>query len=150
MLKTFARMLAVGAFVLAAAIPTTASAAGGGGGVGMTVAIGSPITLTDRILVQVPVAISCATPLANPIMFGGVFVSVQQAAGKEIATGFGFANLTTCSASPTTVVVNVLPNGGTTGPPFHGGNAIVTASANACDTSNVCVGGSAGPVSLRI
>jgi hypothetical protein len=149
MLKNFARVLAVGAFVLTAAIPTTASAAGGPG-VGMTLTIGSPITLTDRLLVQVPVVVTCTTPLANPVNFGGVFVTVQQAAGRSIAAGFGFANLTTCPTSPTTVVVNVLPNGGMTGPPFHGGNAIVSASASACDTAFVCVGGSAGPVSVRI
>jgi hypothetical protein len=147
MLKTFARMLAVGAFVLAAAIPTTASAAGGPG-VGLTVTIGSPITLADRLLVTVPVTVTCTPPLANPVQFGQVFVIVEQASGKSVSHGSGIANLTSCG--PQTFIVQVTPDlFPTTSGPFHGGPAIAFASANACDTQT-CVGGSSGAVSVRL
>ncbi len=64
MLKNFVRLFAVAAFaVVVAAVPATASAAGGGGGTGITMSIG-PSSLQGRILVTVPVTITCAPPLA--------------------------------------------------------------------------------------
>jgi hypothetical protein len=151
MLKNFARMLAVGAFVLAAAIPTTASAAGGGGGVGITVAIGSPITLTDRLLVTVPVTVTCTTQLANPFQFGSIFVSIQQADGRSVSHGSGVLNLPSCPATPQTFNVLVTPDlFPSPSGPFHGGGAIAFAGASACDTLFICIGGSVGPVSVRL
>jgi len=148
MLKTLARMLAVGAFVVAAAIPTTASAAGGPG-VGLTVTIGSPITLTDRLLVTVPVTVTCTPQLVNPVQFGNVFVTVEQAGGKSVSHGSGGANLTSCG--PQTFNIQVTPDlFPTTSGPFHGGPAIAFASATACDTQFTCVGGSSGAVSVRL
>jgi len=148
MLRTFARLLAVGAFVLAAAIPTTASAAGGGGGAGMTVAIGSPITLTDRILVSVPVTVTCTTTLANPFLFGSIFVSVQQASGQSVSHGSGGLALASCPATPQTFNVLVTPD--LASGPFHGGGAIAFAGASACDITFICIGGSVGPLSVRL
>jgi hypothetical protein len=151
MLRTFARLLAVGAFVLAAAIPTTASAAGMGGGVGMTVTIGSPITLTDRILVAVPVTVTCTTTLANPFQFGSIFVTVQQASGQSVSHGSGGLALTSCPAAPQTFTVLVTPDlFPSPSSPFHGGGAIAFAAANACDVTFICIGGSVGPVSVRL
>ncbi len=151
MLRTFARLLAVGAFVLAAALPTTASAAGGGGGVGMTVAIGSPITLTDRILVTVPVTVTCTTTLANLFQFGSIFVSIQQASGQSVSHGSGRLTLTSCPATPQTFNVLVTPDQfPTPSGPFHGGGAIAFAGASACDITFICIGGSVGPVSVRL
>jgi hypothetical protein len=148
MLKTFARVLAVGAFVIAAAIPTTAAAAGGPG-VGLTVTIGSPITLTDRLLVTIPVTVTCTPPLANPVQFGDVFVTVEQADGKSVSHGSGSANLTSCG--PQTFTIQVTPDlFPTTSGPFHGGPAVAVASATACDTQFTCVGGSSGAVSIRL
>jgi hypothetical protein len=144
------RLILVGAFVVAAAIPTTASAAGGPA-TGMTVTIGSPITLTDRLLITVPVTVSCPTPLANPVFFGGISVSVQQAFGQSVSTGFGGAALTSCTSSPQTFAILVTPSQfPAPSGPFHGGPAVVSAFANICDTSFACLGGSAGPLGVRI
>jgi len=152
MLRTFARLLAVGAFVLAAAVPTTASAAGGGGGgVGITVAIGAPITLTDRVLVTVPVTVTCTATLPNPFQFGSIFVSIQQASGKSVSHGSGGLALRSCPATPQTFNVLVTPDlFPSPSGPFHGGGAIAFAGASACDITFICIGGSVGPVSVRL
>ena len=148
MLKNFARVVAVGAFVLAAAIPTTAAAVGGPG-VGLTVTSGSPITLTNRLLVTVPVTVTCTPPLANPVQFGDVFVTIEQASGKSVSHGSGSANLTSCG--PQTIDIQVTPDlFSTPRGPFRGGRAIAIASATACDTQFTCVGGSSGAVSVRL
>jgi hypothetical protein len=148
MLKTLVRLIAVGAFVLAAVIPMTASAAGVPG-VGISVAIGSPITLTDRLLVAVPVTVTCTTPLTNPVLFGDVFVTIEQASGRSVSHGGGGANLTSCAPQTFNILVtpDVFPS---TSSPFHGGPAIASASATACDTQFTCIGGSVGPISVRL
>jgi hypothetical protein len=155
MLKNFARLFAVAAFAAAAVIPITASAAGGGGGggTGITVSIGSPITLQNRLLVGVPVTITCTGQLPTGFGFGEVDATIEQANGKVVATGFGIVNLSDCPTTPQTFIVQVTPTStGFSAPiPFHGGPAIAFAGASACDaTFYVCIGGSAGPQPVRI
>lgn len=153
MFKNFARLLPVVTLALAAALPTPVSAAGGGGGgTGMTLTIGSG-TLQDRILVTVPVTVQCSAPLADqPIGFAFVNVNVQQAVGTSIAHGSGGVTLSSCPSAPMTVLVPVTPDlYPTPSAPFHGGPAIVSAFAQASDTTfTIFEGGSAGPASVRI
>lgn len=153
MLKNFARLLPVMALAAAAALPSPAFAAGGaGGGTGISVSIGTA-TLQDRILVTVPVTIQCAAPLADqPIGFGFVNVSVQQAFGTSVAHGSGGIALSSCPSAPMTVNVPVTPDlYPTPSAPFHGGPAVVSASAGASDpTFTIFEGGAAGPLSVRL
>jgi hypothetical protein len=117
----------------------------------MTFAIGSPITLTNRVLVTVPVTVTCTTQLANPFQFGNVFVSIQQASGRSVSHGSGGLNLTSCPVTPQTFNVLVTPDlFPSPSGPFHGGGAIAFAGASACDTFSICIGGSVGPVSVRL
>ena len=105
---------------------TTASA--------MTLSLGAP-TLSNRILISVPATVSCDPFDASLTYFAyGVTVSVQQAAGREIARGTGAAGsfmdgLIPCDSAPHTVDVNVSAD--PAGPPFHGGPASFSASAYA-------------------
>ena len=155
MRKSLFRLVAVASFAAAAAVPVTASAAGGGfPGTGITVTIASPITLQDRLLVNVPVTITCTQPLANGFGFGQITASVQQASGKTVATGFGFLSIDQCPTTPTTYVVQVLTQSSTQSSapvPFHGGPAIASAGAVACDALfATCIGGSTPLESVRL
>lgn len=142
MLRSLARVLLVSAFAVAAAVPMTASAAGGGGGGGsngMTISVGSPVSLQNRLLVSVPVTVSCVAPIAiDPtITFpGSISVTIQQAAGKSVSTGFGGVELDSCSPTPQTFVIQVTPSPGpAAASPFHGGPAIASASGAICDNN---------------
>jgi hypothetical protein len=154
MLKNFARLLAVAAFaVVIAAVPTTASAAGGGGGTGLNVTIGSA-TVQARILVTVPVTVTCTGPLADTVLgSGSVNVFIEQANGKAVSHGSGVAFFTFCSSSPQTINVLVTPDILTTPPStaFHGGPAVATVFAGAVDpTFTISEGGSAGPQVIKL
>lgn len=105
---------------------------------GMTITVGAA-TLTNRILVTVPVTIVCA-PLTDPsTALDDVSVSIEQASGRTVSTGSGevsggpFSNsggqpFLTCDGSTQNIVaVIVLPGSGSG--PFHGGPAIFTISA---------------------
>jgi hypothetical protein len=151
MLRFLARFAVAAVFVAVAAIPVTASAAGGGGGgTGMTIKIGKPITLQNRLLVTVPVTYSCL-PFSNPLQFGEIGVTVEQASRNSVSHGFGLANLFSCDSTPTTIFVQVtpdiqpMPSG-----PFHKGGAIAIATGIACDTGNVCEGGQDGWRTVRL
>lgn len=152
MLRFFARFVAVSAFAVIAAAPVTAFAAGGGGGGGfnngMTITIGSPITLQGRLLITVPVTVSCAGSVSiDPTIFppGGIGVTVEQASSKSIAVGSGGVELDSCSPTPQTFAIQVTPIAGpTNSPPFHGGPAIVSAAGGICDFNfpQTCFSGS--------
>ena len=156
MLKNVLRLFAFAGFALAAAIPMTASAAGGGGGgglTGITVSIGSPINLQNKLLVCVPVTVTCTGQLPKVFGFGEVDVVIEQANGKSVATGVGGFLLADCPTSPQTVIVLVTPisYGYAPAVPFHGGKAIAFAGASACDAIEYyCIGGSVGPQPVHI
>ena len=153
MLKNFARLLAVAASAAAlAAIPATASAAGGGGGTGITLTIGNA-TMQGRVLVTVPVTITCDAPLAGTPVSGSVNVTIVQAYGKNVSHGSGFATFDGCPATPQTIDVLVTPDLYTTPPSgsFHGGTAAVSAFAGAVDpTFTIFEGGSVGPLAVKL
>jgi hypothetical protein len=112
---------------------------------GMTVSVGTP-TLTSRVLLTVPVTVVCDA-LPDPNTFSDfIFVSVQQASGRDISSGSGEVSgglgsmsggapfLTCDGATPNVVMVPVLP--ASASGPFHGGPAIFTVSAS--HTSGGC------------
>jgi hypothetical protein len=129
--KAILRLAAVAVVVgILAATPAAADA--------MTVSIGDP-QLSARVSITVPVTVSC-TPFdpALTVVSEQVSVSAEQASGRDIARGYGsvYGSLTggpslpfSCDGSAQTLSVDVLAQPG--GPPFHGGPAVLTASAGA-------------------
>ncbi len=139
MLRILARVVAVGTFAVLAALPMTASAAGGGGGGNnlMTVVVGSPIALQNRLLIVVPVTVTCVDTITidpNTQPPGGVEVIVEEANRTTVSHGMGGASLFSCSPTPQTFAIQVTPDiGPSPSPPFHRGRAIVMASGVMCD-----------------
>ena len=159
MLKVLVRAAAVAAFVVVAAIPVTASAAGGGGGGGtsngMTVTIGSPIKLQNKLLVTVPVTVTCVAPISVDPRFtqpGSVGVTVEEAVGKAIASGSGGVELDSCSPTPQTFFVQVTPNLFPASGPFKKGAAIANATGVICDSNfpQTCYLGGTGWLTIRL
>lgn len=131
-------MLALATAIAALAVAGTAQA--------MTVSVGTP-DLTARVAIDVPVSVTC-----NPFSPGlvaysqTVSVLVEQAAGTQIARGStGVFNpypalLFPCDGSAHTLTLTLVAD--PSGPPFHGGPAIVRASATAtAGTPLVCCPG---------
>jgi hypothetical protein len=118
----------------------------------------STLNLTSKVLVNVPVTYNC--PLFPPSFFppfSSGSVSVQQAAGREIAQGFGFVQ-PTCDGVAHTQVVSVTA-GSSGGPassaavPFHGGRAVAQASLSECGPSPfgfVCDNASTGWQAIKL
>lgn len=135
----------------------------GGGGVSMssgpgisepaTVQIGSSAKLIARVFAAVPVTVTCA-PLPAPVAYGGISVQLLQAQGRTVVQGYGFVSLpaTACNGSASTYTVDVYPpmNASGTTVPYRGGSAAASAFVYACDSSNDCATGSAGPQKIRI
>ncbi len=127
----------------------------------MTISLGSP-ALSSRIAVTEPVTVSCSPFDPGLVVYDqSVTVSVEQASGRSIATGSGNGySAFPCDGSQTTVPVTVL--GDPSGPPFHGGSAVISASAQAsagtpCGFEPGCYfppfedqGAGAGPVRLNL
>lgn len=92
-----------------------------------SIAIGSPVTVTDRVLVAVPVTIVC-DPLPNTPFQNEVSVTVEQASGSSVTNGTGqsFPSLICDGVTQNSLIVDVTPSSGSG--PFHGGGAIVSAS----------------------
>jgi hypothetical protein len=114
----------------------------------MTVRVGNP-NLIGRVAMSVPVTVSC-TPFDPAFTYfaDSVFVSVQQAAGHDIATGggsaFGNSNgqpplLFPCDGTEQALTVPVTAGSR----PFHGGQAVINATASAM-AGQPCFPGSTG------
>jgi hypothetical protein len=125
-----------------------------------------------RVAVSVPVIVSCSPfDPAYTRTSDTISVSVAQASGRDVAAGFGFASwsiygmgqpapLFACDGSEQTTTVSVPAN--TLGPPFHGGRAVVTATAYAsaglpcypgstgCFLNNVTQSASSGAVAVHL
>jgi hypothetical protein len=72
---------------------------------------------------------------------------VEQASGTKIASGSGFLPALTCDSAPHTYAVSVLANA--SGPPFHGGQAVASASVSIFGSLG-SEGGSAGPQAILV
>lgn len=130
MLRENLRVAVVGAAFVSAVLVSTAAAAQG-----MTASIGTP-NLIARVFVEVPVTVSC--PPFDPSLThyaSNVEVKVQQASGRQVAQGVGSVNgffpnvLIPCDGTEYTVTVPVLAS--PSGPPFHGGPAVFSATVTA-------------------
>jgi len=102
----------------------------------ITVSVGAP-SLSGRVAVTTPVTVSC-TPFDPSLTLGfeSINVTIEQASGRSIARGVGgtsaflgsqmvFPCDDTQSTSPVTISADP------SGPPFHGGTAVITATAMA-------------------
>jgi hypothetical protein len=124
MLTTLRRLGAVSAATATAFLGTTAAAQAA-----MTISLGQP-DLTARVLVTLPVTVTCSPFDSTLVLFQSqLTVSVEQAAGQRIARGFGgvFNAVPACDGTPYTIVVRILAD--PSGPPFHGGHAVFSATA---------------------
>jgi hypothetical protein len=151
------RVSAIVAIVGAVIAPTATTAQQ------MTVTFGTP-NLIGRVAITVPMTVSCPAFGPSFTMFDTfVNVSVEQAAGANIATGSAFTsgflpNLQfVCDGSEQAVSITVLAN--PSGPPFHGGPAVFSASASAeagtscgpgCFTNIVTQFATAGPTTIHM
>jgi hypothetical protein len=98
----------------------------------LTMEVGTP-DLVARVAINVPVTVNCA-PFSPGLAISSqtVSVRVEQAAGHEIAFGtasvFSFGTpLFPCDGAEHTILVTVLAD--PAGAPFHGGKAVLSASA---------------------
>lgn len=137
----------------------------------MTIRAGDP-TLVDRVALTVPVSVSCSPfDPAYSLYSTSVSVSVQQPSGKDIANGWGYVAggfatmgspslLFACDDVEHSVTVPVSVNAA--GPPFHGGHAVVNATAWAsagqpcypgsttCYLNPISQSASTGPVEVHL
>lgn len=141
------------ACTIVAGILLTALSAAPAGATTNTITIGSPVTLTDRVLVTVPITVVC-DPMAGTQFDSAYAVFVTQASGTAVATGH-FINeafpvpLFTCDGvTHNNFVVDVLPDSGS--PPFHGGGAIVQASFSIGSFVCQCFEGQSTTMSVHI
>jgi hypothetical protein len=93
---------------------------------GVTASVDPTATLTAKVEIVTTVTTSC--PAGWFTMGGGV--SIEQAVGKSIARGSGYFQ-PQCTGANQVFTVTILAD--PSGPPFKKGEAIVTASFNACN-----------------
>jgi hypothetical protein len=144
-------------FLLAVPVVAAVSAATAIAAQAMTITLGQP-SLSARVAITVPVTVSCAPPSdpSLPLSSAGVSVSVEQAAGKQIAHGVTSLNFMggpvpppfTCDGTNQTLNVTVLAD--PSGAPFHGGQAVVSASAFASFGFIEGQSASVGPTALHL
>jgi hypothetical protein len=99
---------------------------------GMSIAVGSPLKLVNRVYVAVPLTIVCddLSSFGIPLQ-SGVFVNLSQAAGQTLVTGFGQSvafgsSFLTCDGTTQNqITIDVFPGNGV----FHGGPAVLQANA---------------------
>lgn len=121
--------------LLVAPVAVAADTTGGGGsstGFGtMSITIGRTATLQARLVVNVPVTVTCTSP-ADAISVDGTFAAlqVQQASGKGVAQATGFGQQLTCDGLPHTFTMSAAA----TGLVFHGGSAVAMVDAITCGT----------------
>jgi hypothetical protein len=131
------RVGAVAALLVALLTVSTGTASAATSPLGTTVNIGSPVLSQSRILMSVPVDVSCSPSAFASVNSETVVVEVRQASGQGIA--FGMAIVTggpltfppsplpfPCDDEIHTVNVTVQASGA----PFHGGLASATASVS--------------------
>jgi hypothetical protein len=125
---TLRRLLPIA--VIAVAGATMASTADA-----MTISLGAP-QLTSRVAITEPVTVTCSPfDQSLTLVSESINLQVEQAAGRAIAHGsasrFGFLPtlLFPCDGSQNTVPITISAD--PAGPPFHGGQAVFTASASA-------------------
>ena len=136
--------------VMAAMVPLTGMADG------MSLHV-SPGTLHARVEISFTFTINCPTPAAGDYVTEESWgVSVEQAVKTQIAVGsygnfdqYPFNPMTwQCTSSNVTLPVDVLAN--VPGPPFHKGQALMTASVFVMYASGASVSASVGPTVIKL
>jgi hypothetical protein len=121
-----------------AALPATAGAATTGGGqfgaVTLTVSVGNA-TLSQRVVVNVPVTLTCTlnpgAPADFPQFGTSLQVSIVQAIRKNSTMGSAFASGFACDGVPHTLAMQVIAEPASGGLHFAKGVAAVNVSASA-------------------
>lgn len=146
------------AFVLALAPSTPAFAS-----TPVTVSVGAPITVTNKLIISVPVTVVC-DPLPNISVQDIVSVQVTQARGKSVSHAVGFFSgpsqpYLTCDGT-TSNEMTILAMPDATSGPFGAGPAVLTAMAThetatscgfpGCFTNFQFESGSIGPVPVSL
>jgi len=118
------RVSAVTALLVALFTVSTSTASAATSPLGTTVTIGSPVLSQSRLLLTVPVDVSCSSSVFTTVSLH-VFVEVRQASGQGIAVGFGSTDGLpfTCDDDTDTVFVLIQAFGS----PFRGGLASAAA-----------------------
>jgi hypothetical protein len=144
MTGAFRRGAALLAASTATAVGVTAPASAA-----VTVSVPAKADLTARLLVVVPVTVTCG-PYEVPPAFESLSVQLSQAVKKKIAQGGAFPGMgtpfLTCDGAPHTYTANVIAN--SSGPPFRKGDALITATAGVSGATSES--GSAGPQVIRL
>jgi hypothetical protein len=146
-----ARLAALAAALGLLVVVPAASAASG-------VSIGSSAQLVNKLYVDVPITYSCTAFPPGPYNFSSVFVSLEQANNKVIASGSAFNSSPMCDGATHTDVVAVYPSISSytsTGVPFKAGAANASASVSDCSLDpstfiQTCDNASTGPVTVKI
>jgi hypothetical protein len=95
----------------------------------LDVELGASGTVSARVLVTVPVSLTCDPSFNNPatgVAEGELTVRVEQGSGDDIAFGSTSVGIT-CTGAPE--VLNVAVTADPFGAPFHGGPAVATVFA---------------------
>ena len=158
------------AMVLCAVAAVATASSAGADTPAMRVTVGTPIAVTNRLLVSVPVQVVC-DQIGNPgdiTLNDSVTVSVSQANGKSVSSGTATVSagafspqnpnapgfLTCDGSTANAVTVPVQGNG-----PFHGGGAIISVSTfhsvGTCFVPGFCQSdgsesGSTGPMGVNL
>ena len=140
--------VAVTSFVILAALATplgvAADTTGGGSGTDfgtITIQVGPTATLKARLLVTVPVTITCTPPI-DAIAVDGTWAAVNiiEASGKTVASGGADLGGFACDGLPHTYSTTIAA----LSVPFHGGAALVSVAASVCgqlaDFNSACTG----------
>jgi len=144
-------------FLLAVPVVAAVSAATAIAAQAMTITLGQP-SLSAKVAITVPVTVSCAPPSnpSLPLSSAFVSVSVEQAAGKQIAHGVASLNFMggpvpppfTCDGTDQALNVTVLAD--PSGAPFHGGQVVVSASGSVSFGFIEGQSASVGPTALHL
>jgi len=152
------KTVAAGIAKVMAARPAIDASAGGGGAAsgspGVTITIAPTATLTARLLVQGTLTVTCG-PLFNfdgTLVSSTGFISVQEAAGDQVAFGGGSYSFT-CSGTPELIAYSVTAFN----VPYHPGTGVADASFfSVCGSPTpfqfgfVCLNGDSGPTVITI
>ncbi len=141
----FRKLIALSAIAVATLMigvgPASASAS-------VAMGIGSTATLTDRVLVSVPVDVTCSPDAGQQ---EANFVAIEQATAKGIAHGDGAVVGVVCDDTSHHYSVAILAD--TSGPAFKKGKAVVRGALGFCDWNTwptVCVSAFSGPQSITL
>jgi len=119
----------------------------------ITVKVGATATLQARLLVTVPLTITCTLPVGSTVNSDLARLNVQEAVSRSITAGSGSPNPDgsfACDGATYAYMVQVQSST----VPWHGGQAVVNAGVGACgflaDSSFQCTSVETGSLIIRI